>query len=159
MQALYLAQVCSLRTDISLCGTRLHESQHRLLVVLGSWQGCAAAVVTARLRSAPASSSGRVTSTGQTSALYLRDRLSNPVSRPAQRRERRECVPHDYVAVRMCACHGFEQGTYREALLQNLSGCRVQYSVSLGPRFTSVSVRSTTPATDRSGTNSDGHNP
>jgi hypothetical protein len=26
--------------------------------------------------------------------------------------------------VRMCACHELEQGTYREALLQTLSGCR-----------------------------------
>ena len=32
----------------------------------------------------------------------------------------RECVSHDYGAVRMCACQGTEQGTYREALLQTL---------------------------------------
>jgi hypothetical protein len=46
MQALFLAQVCTLRTHIPLCGTRLHEGQHRLLVVFGSCgcQGCAAGV-------------------------------------------------------------------------------------------------------------------
>jgi hypothetical protein len=38
-------------------------------------------VLLERQRSAPACSSARVTSTGQTS-LLLRDRLSNPVSRP-----------------------------------------------------------------------------
>jgi hypothetical protein len=29
---------------------------------------------------------------------------------PTQRREGRECVSHDCGAVRICACHGFEQG-------------------------------------------------
>jgi len=33
VQALYLAQVCRLRINISLCGTRLHEGQRRLLAV------------------------------------------------------------------------------------------------------------------------------
>ena len=36
------------------------------------------------------------------------NRLSNPVSRPTQRREGRECVSHDCGAVRMCACHGLQ---------------------------------------------------
>jgi hypothetical protein len=42
------------------------------------------------------------------------NRLSNPVSRPTQRREGRECVSHDCGAVRMCACHGLEQGRHTE---------------------------------------------
>jgi hypothetical protein len=74
MQALYLAQVCSLRTDISLCGTRLHEGQHRLRP-RGYWLVrlpgvCSRPVLIARLRSAPACSNARVTSTGQASLLY-----------------------------------------------------------------------------------------
>jgi hypothetical protein len=62
------------------------------------------------------------------------NRLSNPVSRPdAAEGGSLECVPYHCGAVRMCACHGLEQGgTYRETLLRTLSGCRVLYSVSLG---------------------------
>jgi hypothetical protein len=48
-------------------------------------------------------------------------------------RDRQECVPYHGGAVRMCACRELEQGgTYRETLLRTLSGCCVQYSVSLG---------------------------
>jgi hypothetical protein len=39
-----------------------------------------------------------------------RNRLSNPFHAPTQRRAGRECVPCRCEAVRMCACHGFEQG-------------------------------------------------
>jgi hypothetical protein len=73
MQALFLAQVCSLRTHVSLWGTHLHESQHHLLVARGS---SVQLVLLERLRSAPACSSARVTSTGQTSLLYTLSRLS-----------------------------------------------------------------------------------
>jgi hypothetical protein len=66
---------------------------------------------------------------------------------PTQRREGRECVPYHCGAVRMCACHGLEQGgTYRESLLRTLSGCRVQYSVSLGTGSLGLRDRSAIPA-------------
>jgi hypothetical protein len=39
----------------------------------------------------------------------------------------------------MCASHGSELGTYGEALLQTHAAA-VQYSVSLGPRFTLTSI-------------------
>jgi hypothetical protein len=37
-----------------------------------------------------------------------------------QRREGRECVSHYHGAVRMCACHGLEQGHVHKTLLQTL---------------------------------------
>jgi hypothetical protein len=69
-----------------------------------------------------------------------------------------------HMNVELCACAramDSSRGDYRETLLQTLSGCRVQYSVSLGPRFTPVSVRSTTPASRHRPVweNSDGHSP
>jgi hypothetical protein len=61
---------------------------------------------------------------------------------PTQRREGQACAPNECRPVRMCACHGFEQGggrTHRGVALQSLNGCRVQSSfppgrgLSLGP--------------------------
>jgi hypothetical protein len=58
---------------------------------------------------------------------------------PTQRREGRECVPHDCGAVRMSVCHGYEQGMYRETLLQ-IPSVGANSPSRWGPRFTPVSV-------------------
>ena len=63
---------------------------------------------------------------------------------PTQRREGRECASHDCGAVRMCACHGLEQGA-RTQRLQTPSSCRVQYSVSLGTGSLGLRDRSAIP--------------
>jgi hypothetical protein len=129
MQALYLAQVCSLRTHVSLCGTRLHERQHRLLVVLGSCgcQGCVTGVARAVEVSTSLQQRPCDLHWPNVAALDLRNRLSNPVSRPDAAEGGTRVRPSHMTcgAVRMCTCHGPEPGGRKERCLQTLNPNRL----------------------------------
>ena len=82
-----------------------------------------------------------VTAWGGADGVQTPTRNSSPAQfhAPTQRREGRECVPHDCGAVRMCVRHGYEQGMYRETILQTPS-VGANSPSRWGPRFTPVSV-------------------
>jgi hypothetical protein len=107
MQALYLAQVCS-HTHITLW---LPPPRGPAPPPRGYWlgcQGCATGV--ARAVEVSTSLQQRPCDLNWPNVCSLPARQALQRSSTPRHREGRECVPHDCGAVRLCTCHGFEQG-------------------------------------------------